>query len=130
MVNTADGGVFVLEVDPSESLAGLEEKVVALSDGRKQPFIIEFTHQKKIKELSFEATHNQGGYLGYPRNYNAEITREEKSDIRFIITSLANKSLISIGIAKPDLEAAGDRIEHIHPLRFLMAVFTDEELKV
>jgi len=38
--------------------------------------------------------------------------------------------LISIAIAKGDLVAAGDRIDHVHPLRFLEAVFTDEELKV
>ncbi len=28
------------------------------------------------------------------------------------------------------LEAAGNRIDHIHPLRFLMTVFADDKLKV
>ncbi len=130
VVNTFDGDMFVLQVDPSESLAGIEEKVVALADGKRKPFVIEYAGETSPKRWSFKAARNQGGYLGYPRNYHLELTGEEKADIRFIVTFLANKSLISIGLAKADLEAAGDRIEHIHPLRFLMTVFTDEELKV
>lgn len=71
-----------------------------------------------------------GEYLGRPRDYNAPLTTNEKSDIRYIITTLASKSLISIAKNRSQLEAAGDRIDHIHPLKFLLAVFTDEELKV
>lgn len=128
MVNTFDGDMFVLQVDPNESLTEIEEKVVALADGKRKPFVIECAGGSK--RWSFKAARNQGGYLGYPRNYHIELSREEKADIRFIVTFLANKSLITIGLAKADLEAAGDRIEHIHPLRFLMTVFIDEELKV
>ena len=131
MVNTFDGDMFVLQVDPHESLSEIEEKVVALADGKRKPFVIECAGDAiPGKRGSFKAARNQGGYLGYPRNYHLELSREEKADIRFIVTFLANKSLLTIGLAKPDLEAAGDRIEHIHPLRFLMTVFTDEELKV
>lgn len=130
MVNTFDGDMFVLNVDPMTTLEELEEQIVALSDGQRQPFIIEFAKTTKSKAWPLKAARNQGGYLGYPRNYHLELSWEEISDIHFIVTSLANKSLIAIGLAKSDLEAAGDRIEHIHPLRFLMTVFTDEELKV
>ena len=131
MVNTFAGDMFVLQVDPGESLSQIEEKIVALADGKREPFVIECAAGSiPSKRGSFKAARNQGGYLGYPRNYHQELTREEKADIRFIVTFLANKSLITIGLAKPDLEAAGDRIEHVHPLRFLMTVFTDEELKV
>lgn len=130
LINTSDGDLFVLQVDPNQSLGELEEKVVALTYGKKQPFVIEFSPQHEAKGWCLKSVRAQGGYLGYPRDYSRELTREEKADIRYIVTSLANKSLISIGLVKAELEAAGDRIEHIHPLRFLMTVFTDEELKV
>lgn len=70
----------------------------------------------------------QGGPLGYPRNYANQVTPEEKNDIRFIVLCLANKSVVSIALAKDDLEMAGDRIDHLHPLRFLEAIFGDPEL--
>jgi hypothetical protein len=72
----------------------------------------------------------QGRYLGHPREYYKDLDDEERSAIRYIVTMLANEKLIWIGIAKSDLETAGTRIEHLHPLRFLMTIFTDEELKV
>ncbi len=76
------------------------------------------------------AARRQGGYLGYPRNYHAPLAPNEIADIRYIVTFLANKSIISIFNNQSSLESAGDRIDHIHPLRFLEAVFGDDELKV
>lgn len=70
----------------------------------------------------------QGGPLGYPRNYANEVTPEEKNDIRFIVLCLANKSLVSIAMAKAELESAGDRIDHLHPFRFLEAILGDPEM--
>jgi hypothetical protein len=130
IVNTAKGERFVFNIDPSESLKALEEKIVALSADQKKSFVIEFSDQTDREPFCMPVARNEGAYLGYPRNYNQEVSHEEKADIRFIVVSLADKSLISIGFAKNALEAAGNRILHIHPLRFLMAVFTDEELKV
>lgn len=63
------------------------------------------------------------------RNYAKPVTAEEKEDIRYIVTSLAQFSLVKLGLQKSSLTKAGDRIDHVHPLRFLMCVFTDEELK-
>lgn len=131
LVNTSDGEIFVFDVDPTTSLAELQNKVAHLSNGNLSDFVIEFPAEGASTSFSTPlATHSQGSYLGHPRNFLAEVSPEEKSDIRFIITTLANKSLIAVALAKSDLEAAGDRIDHIHPLRFLITVFTDEELKV
>jgi hypothetical protein len=129
LVNTQEGDIFVLDIDSSESFGMLEEKITALSEGKKNHWLIEYSKEGQFKTLEMHAR-NQGGYLGYPRNYLTDVTPEEKNDIRFIVTTLANKSLIAIALSKPELEQAGDRIDHIHPLRFLMTVFTDEELKV
>lgn len=63
------------------------------------------------------------------RNYYAPVTKEEKKDIHYIVTSLAYDSLISIGASKSSLKKAGDRIEQLHPFKFLSTIFTDAELK-
>ncbi|MCB1181278.1 MAG: hypothetical protein KDK55_04575 [Chlamydiia bacterium] len=87
------------------------------------------SEEVKSKTQVMMAGH-QGGYLGYPRDYYAPLNSTERSDIHYIITSLANRSLASILFHKSELEAAGDRIDHVHPLRFLECVFTTEEYKV
>lgn len=62
------------------------------------------------------------------RNYDSLVTKEEKKDISYIITYLAHKSYFTLLRHRGQLNAAGSRIKHVHPLRFLMCVFTDEEL--
>lgn len=62
------------------------------------------------------------------RNYYASVSSEEKSDIHHIVKTLANESLIKIKKMESSLVKAGDRINHIHPLKFLGYIFSDEEL--
>jgi hypothetical protein len=63
------------------------------------------------------------------RDYTASVSKKEKQDISHIITSLANKALTTLWSEKSDLKKVGDRIDHLHPLRFLGIIFTNEELK-
>lgn len=63
------------------------------------------------------------------RNYHVSVSKEEKQEIRYIITTLATYSLFGVGKERSSLNKAGDRIDHLHPFRFLMTIFTDEELK-
>lgn len=63
------------------------------------------------------------------RDYDAPISKSEKDDIAFIVNTLAYDSLISISSQKSSLKKAGDRIDRIHPLRFLEVVFSSERLK-
>lgn len=65
-----------------------------------------------------------------PRDYYAPISPRQKKDLSYIVNTLSKSSLVSLMRQKRDLERAGDRINNIHPLRFLIAIFTDEELKV
>lgn len=71
-----------------------------------------------------------GEYLGYPRDYYTPVTPAQRECLRYIVTSLGNKSLVTIAIIRPQLEEAGDVIEGLHPLKFLHTVFSDEEMKV
>ncbi len=91
-------------------------------DNLRQEFCVDFS-LAGISVIQASATAN-------PRNFNAPVSPQEKSDIRHIVTTLAKSSLVSLMRQKGDLERTGNRINHVHPLRFLMTVFTDEELKV
>jgi hypothetical protein len=63
------------------------------------------------------------------RDYSEEVTDQEKENIAYIVKTLGNKSLPKIYREKEALKKAGDKIDHVHPLRFLMTIFTNEELK-
>lgn len=131
IVNTQDGEAFVFDVDPTESLNSLQGKIAALSyNGECANLLIEWPKDRAKGFGLTLAAQAQGAALGYPRDYGLDLSPEEKGDIRFIVTTLANKNLISIAIVKSDLESAGNRIDHVHPLRFLMTIFSDEEMKV
>ncbi len=125
LINTEDGYTYVFDVDPEESLSMLQDRISALTEN--EDFIV--VVPSRGKKWALQATKN-GGYLGYPRDYTAEMTQQERDDIHFIVTSLADKSIITIAFIKGDLESAGDRIDHVHPLRFLKLVFTSDEMIV
>jgi hypothetical protein len=63
------------------------------------------------------------------RNYYYPLSSNEKKDISFIVNTLGMSSLSKINKQKSALKSAGKRIDHIHPLRFLLTIFTDEQLK-
>lgn len=129
-VNTDSGEEFVLEIDPDETFSQLQEKIADLTNGNESGLLVELSNRRFLsKKKCLNAARDQGGYLGYPRNYYVEVTPEEKNWIRFIVLTLANKALITIAIVKNDIEEAGTNIDHLHPLRFLMTIFADEELK-
>lgn len=66
---------------------------------------------------------------GNARNYYKPVSPSEQKDIRYIVTTLAQNTLASITSSRSSLKKAGDRIDRVHPLRFLSVVFSDEELK-
>lgn len=128
VVNVGNGEAFILDVDPSESVAELQEKILALAGAERA--WVEITDDKNFDILCQHVSRSQGGFLGAPRRFDSSIEHKDREDIRYIVTSLANKSILGIASIQGELEAAGNRIDHLHPLCFLMVVFSDEELKV
>ncbi|MCH9625114.1 MAG: hypothetical protein S4CHLAM123_02830 [Chlamydiales bacterium] len=124
--------IVYLNIDSNQTIQEVQDTLQELSDGSESSLFLEIAHNKPARCLvKLKTAHgSQGGYIGKPRDYFEEVLPSEKADIHFIVTSLANKSLIGIALIKSELEEAGNRIDHLHPLRFLMTVFTDEELKV
>ncbi len=117
--------LFVLQL-PVHS----EELLLVDQEGRYCTLEIDNPKEYLIEDIGFGASKKHGQFLGVPRDYFAPLTANEIGDIRHIVTSLANRSLIHLLANRGEFEAAGDRVDHVHPLKFLMVIFTDEELKV
>lgn len=65
-----------------------------------------------------------------PRDFYGKISDKDRKDIEYIVTSTGNKPVHELLSEKKSLNHAGDRVNHIHPLKFFMIVFSDEKMKV
>lgn len=63
------------------------------------------------------------------RDYSIPVTPEEKNIIATIVNTLGTKNTAEIWKSESYLTKIGAEIEHIHPFRFLLTVFTDEQMK-
>lgn len=63
------------------------------------------------------------------RDYLAEPTPEEKTQIAFIVNTMGMSSLAKIAKQKSSLKKAGARVDHVHPIRFLQVIFLDGKMK-
>lgn len=64
------------------------------------------------------------------RDYSYSPSEEDKKNIFYLIKTLADKNEAYLLFNKGSIESAGKKTEHIHPLKLLQIIFTDEELKV
>jgi hypothetical protein len=127
VITNTEGEEFLFEVQPEDTIQTLFQVA--------RQYIPSVNDEQAIK---IELSENQGTLLvkayecskAPPRDYYAAVTSQEKKDITFILKTLANNSLIKITKEKSNLKKAGDRIDNIHPFKFLETIFTDEELKV
>lgn len=110
----------------TEAVEQLHERLTLLG----APALLAFDLQNFFCRSMGAGQHHQGQSLGYPRPYAQPASKSDKQDIRYILLTLANKSMISLAKERDSLECAGDRIDHLHPFNFLYEIFSDEELKV
>ncbi len=61
--------------------------------------------------------------------FDLPLTDEDKKNIRYIITMMAEKNVIQLLLDKKNMEKKGDQIQPVHPLRFAGFVLTDPVLK-
>lgn len=142
---TEEGDHAVLEIQPEDTLQTLTRKVedhfalhpseqalIFLNDSTElsqiyciktsalEGFYSAVSATKKIQSLT------SASY----RNYDNPLTADEKSTIAYIVNTLANNSYARLLLMKGDLDRAGAKIDHVHPLRHIAAIFSDEQLKV
>lgn len=132
VLSTSSGDSVVLEVFPEESfrdvMSRLEAEVSTMEqrDPLNEKPEVHVSYRSLSSNLGISAKRWNGGQ----RSYLEPITAKEKSDISYILNSMARESLKKLHSMKSSLKKAGTRIDHLHPLRFMFVVFTDEELKV
>lgn len=63
------------------------------------------------------------------RDYSRPVSEREKKDIAQLVNTLGLEPLVKVASKHAELKKIGERIEHIHPLRFLACIFTDEQMK-
>jgi hypothetical protein len=89
------------------------------------PFDCEMSHAG----ITLRAKKHQDAQDEDFRNYNKPITKEDTENLRYIIKISAWGSDWEVARHGFDMNDAGKKLEHLHPLRFLMIIFTDEEMK-
>ena len=57
-------------------------------------------------------------------------TEQDKSNIYELITTMAENGKLSLLLKKSYLEQIGAQINHVHPLKFLAAIFSNPRLKM
>lgn len=121
IVRTPEGNCLTVEVAPDESFCDVIQKIAG---NNSAPVIIDFMHNHSLQ--MFIEDHSP---VNVTRVYTNTVTAAEKDDIRYILKSLATNTWTELLGSRSSINRAGDRIDHIHPLRFLACIFTDKELK-
>lgn len=122
LVRSPSGEPIVINVEDNESFSTVMDRLQRTFETSNEYFL-DFdtagTPSRKMKKAKQQPI----------RNYNIPVSASEKKDVAFVVNTLGMSSLLSIATSQSDLKAAGDRIDHLHPLRFLMCIFTDEQMK-
>lgn len=70
---------------------------------------------------------NKGTYAGY-RPYDVDLTISQVEDLHFILKTMAQNSILSLFGYKTELERAKARLDAVHPLKSIEAIYHSEEL--
>lgn len=65
---------------------------------------------------------------GVKRDYHAGVSKEQREDIAFLVTTLAWGNAIELAKKNSELKAVKPRIVNVHPLNFLYEIFSNEKL--
>jgi hypothetical protein len=106
------------------NLAVDESKVKEVLDRfNADSFVLSLEHEGNNEDDLLPLTGSGDPYARLP------ITEKEAQIIWEIIDTMANKNLLQLGWIKKDMERLGQKITHVHPLRFLGTIFADPHLR-
>lgn len=120
VVRSPEGESHVIEVKPEDTFLFVVQEMRNCFGGHEE-FLLDF--------MMTPVALSQEKAASVLRNYQIPVTLSEKKDISYIVNTLGMSSLTKIAKLKSHLKKAGKRIDHVHPLRFLMCIFTDEPMK-
>lgn len=122
LITASSGESFIMDVEASTPFLDVVEQIECfVGDSGTE---LEMSYTLGLPHFSKKPKSQKG-----PRNFANPVSPAEKESIRYILTSLAKYNWIQLAKEESSLKKTGDKIDHIHPFRFLECVFTDEELK-
>ncbi|WP_246485733.1 hypothetical protein [Chlamydiifrater phoenicopteri] len=62
------------------------------------------------------------------KDYSASVSEQDKRDMKFVVSSAAEKSTVSLALSQGKILEALDRIQEIHPLTLLETLASDPSL--
>lgn len=126
IVKTPSGSTVTIEFQSDESFADVMRKI-----DQQVNLVDDTAHTQNSNSYYYDYSLSAPGFLRSStviRDYSKTVTESEKEDLKYVITTLATASWPTLLAKKSSLNKAGDRIDHLHPLRFLRTIFTNEEL--
>jgi hypothetical protein len=66
---------------------------------------------------------------GPTESFYALLTDREKRFIKAIVSTMAEKNIFQLALERRTLEKKGDKVHHVHPMRFLGFILADPDLK-
>ena len=121
-VTNAYGERFLIEVPSNATLLEIQETIEEVEGTLIEAQRLDIQRNKTPEDL--ELTVAQKSLRNYARGY----TSQEAKDIHFVVTNLGRGKANALSHFS-SLNKAGDRIDNVHPLRFLECIFTNEECK-
>lgn len=121
VVRTPDGQYNVVDVESEMNFSNTID-LLQYDLNYNGEYIIDFmaiTPKRNVQTKSMK---------GVVRDYWIPVTASEKKDVAYIINTLGMSSLLKLNGEKSSIKKAGKRLDHLHPLRFLMCIFTDDEM--
>lgn len=123
VVRAPSGSSFTIEYQTEESYCEVMNRIEnAISECEEGPKAYFIDYMQKLPSESRNSD-------GVTRHYHTHITYEESEVIRKIVTMLASNSWPELWKNRNKLRDAGKEIDHVHPFRFLMTIFMDDEMR-
>lgn len=133
---THTGDISIIDVnleDSFKSVLHLIETEMYAQELYASCYPGEVTYNQRECLIDFMSEHDHASqYVSAKntmRNYSSPLSANEKKEITYIVDTLGNSSLIAIATAKSSIEKSGKDVEHVHPLQFLLHIFSSEKLK-
>ncbi|MEG0037213.1 MAG: hypothetical protein RR733_03625 [Victivallaceae bacterium] len=111
------------------------EQVMPLQEKQSVQRSAGFFSKKKIKPRVLPRTLRKSKTkeaMMLPQNfkkYTEPLTSQDEQDIRYVVSSCANKSSLGIAMSQSEIMAALGRIQSLHPFNFLESIHSDSKLK-
>jgi hypothetical protein len=123
---------IVIDIEPEATVAELQYVLDGLLGEEGQWSLV--ATRRCPNDRQFCPPNPQAGYqwdiANGARDFSYIPNQDDKNNIAYVVKTLANKNEASLLFYKSTIESCGNKVNHVHPLKFLQVIFSDEELKV